>query len=47
MSSKYRRGTWEQFENHAEDHFKEVEEKTKKHIKFLQKKIDLLNETLQ
>jgi len=40
------RGTWQEFEQHAEDHLKEVEEKTKKHIRFLQKKIDDLNKSL-
>jgi len=45
-ASKTKRGTWKEFEDHAEYHLKEVEEKTQKHIRFLQKKIDVLNESL-
>jgi len=46
QASKMKRGTWQEFEQHAEYHLTEVEEKTKKYINFLKKKIDTLNEFL-
>jgi len=50
LASKYQRGTWTDFELHAEEHFKTVEKASKKRLAYLEMKVnqvrDNLNESL-
>jgi hypothetical protein len=45
-TAKFKRGSWNEFEQHALDHFKRVEKSTRRRVSFLLKKVRALQDTL-
>ncbi len=45
-TAKFKRGSWNEFEQHVLDHFKRVEKSTRRRVSFLLKKVGALQDTL-
>jgi uncharacterized C2H2 Zn-finger protein len=45
-TARFKRGTWQRFVQHAEEHFKLVEKSTLKRIKFLERKVEKIRSAM-